>query len=106
MSGLSWVQDLSKGPTLVCLEPEYIVVTRKLFGLSRTRTMNSRYVSNLRAHYLVSCELGASIVPGVVIDYLGRERCLIGDLSKEEAEYLVDQIKRYYQDLDTHLQAH
>jgi hypothetical protein len=105
LSGISWIQDLSKGPTLIRLEPEYIVITRKLFGLSWTRTMNSRHVSNLRSHYRYTCELGASIIPGVVIDYLGKERCLIGDLSEEEAEYLVDRIKRYYQNLNMYLQA-
>ena len=104
--GFAWIYELCRWPTLICLEADYIVVTRGRCGLSRMRTMNSRNVSNLRASYYYDAgELGGMIAPGVVVDYLGRERRLVDDLAKEEAEYLVDQIKSYYQNLNINLQA-
>ncbi|SRR5579871_3024776 len=104
MCGFCWLQDLSKAPTRICLEPECIVVTSKRFGFNRTRTMNSRFVSNLRAHYLHNGgEFADSIVPGIAINYRGREHRLICDISEEEAGYLVNEIKKYYQNLNISL---
>jgi hypothetical protein len=62
--------------------------------------MNVRDLSNLRAYCTFTSEAGTSTAPGISVDYRGRARSLGEGISEEEAEYLVDQIKGQYPNLN------
>ncbi|HLJ88092.1 MAG TPA: hypothetical protein VKZ53_14815 [Candidatus Angelobacter sp.] len=101
--GLLGNSEVFRGPTLIRLGRESIAVQHKWFGLVWTRTMDTRDLANLRAHYSYNDEFGAHTAPGISVDHRGRERRLGEGISREEAEYLVSRIKEQYPNLNVRL---
>jgi hypothetical protein len=89
------------GRTVLSLKPNCLVVKREVFGLGWTRRLDASDLFNLRAYRELKNDDDTYTVPGVLADCRGKT-CRIsgsmfgGNLSLDEAEYLVHQIAQRY----------